>query len=435
MKFEELEILGFGRLKSGMKIPFSPRVNIILAPNDKGKSTLQQAMFAFLYPFGDSKTDEGRKLRKKYSPWGGNDYGGTVVFVLDSGKKIKLEKIFGSSPREDKVGIFESSNGYWKPVKVKFQDRSLGVLTGRHFLGIGREAFEGLSIVKQFDVASLGEKGKILDELRAMVEMGRTGQGLTLAIKKLEDKKSKIGVPDKKGKRTLAGSKQLRLEELNREIDNVREQLKKMRELFREQKKTQQDLEREKRKLQEVITPKIEFFTKTLGPKLAVLKSELDSIPQELRRLSFRDIQNFRNYYNSLQETNIRLEAKNENIDKISRAVKTTRMYLVIFSLCSLLFLFLSFLFKLTFAGLVFLSIFLFLLTGVVSLLVINRKEKKALLKELVARKTLVADFINYSTELKIIENSREGDDDIHIYIELWKNLLSEFGVFDIGEL
>lgn len=435
MRFEELEILGFGRLKSGMKISFAPRLNVILASNDKGKSTLQQAIFACLYPFGDSKTDEGRKLRKKYKPWKSSDYGVTLIFRLDSGRKIKLEKIFDASPREDKVGVFESSNGFWKPLKIKHQDRHLGLLTGRHFLGIGREAFEGLSIVKQFDVASLGEKGKILDELRAMIEMGRTGQGLTLAIKKLEDKKSKIGVPDKKGKRTVAGSRQLRLEELEREIHALREQLKKMRELFQEQKKTQEDLNREKKRLQEVIIPKIEMFVKILRPKLSTLKAELDSIPQELRKLSFKDIQNFRNFYNSLQETTIRLEAKNENIEKNFRAMKTTRIFLIVFSLCAGLFLFLSFLFKFTFAGVIFLAIFSFLLIGITFLLVINRKEKSAFMKETVARKNIIREFLNYSKELNIIENTHEESEDIHVYNRLWENLLSEFGVSDMGEL
>ena len=435
MKFEELEVLGFGRLKSGMKISFSPRLNVILAPNDRGKSTLQQAMFAFLYPFGDSKTDEGRKLRRKYKPWKGNNYGGIVIFSLNSGRRFRLEKIFGDSPREDKIGVFESCDGYWKPVKIKHQDRYLGLLTGRHFLGISREAFEGISIVKQFDVARLGEKGKILDELRATIEMSRTGQGLPSAIKKLEDKKNKIGMPDKRGKRTIAGSKQLRLEEVEREIHNVREQLKKIRELFLEQKRAQDNLNREKRKLQEVILPKIELLTTTLGIKLASLKTEFDSIPQELRRLSFKDIQNLRNYHNFLQEVIIRLEAKDEGINKISRSLRNNSYLTIFFSLSALLFLFLSFLFKLTSAGLIFISIFLFLLAGVISLLIINRKEKNSLSREIVNRQTLIRDFVDHSKELGIIENTREDIDDVHIYVRLWEDLLSELGVSSIEEL
>ena len=435
MKFEELEILGFGRLKPGMKIPFSSRLNVILAPNDKGKSTLQQALFAFLYPFGDSKTDNGRKLRARYRPWRGDNYGGAVVFSLDSGKKFRLEKIIGDSPREDKIGVFESCNGYWKPVKIKTQDRHLGLLTGRHFLGIGREAFEGLSIVKQFDVASLGEKGKILDELRAIIEMGKTGQGLTSAIKKLEDKKSKIGMPDKRGRRTIAGNKQIRLDEINHEIHNLEEQLKKVKQLFLEQKKIQDNLNREKRKLQEVILPKIELLTQTLGAGLSVLKTELNSIPQELRNLSFKDIQNLRNYYNFLQEIIIRLEAKDENISKILRSLKTNFYLTIFFSLSAVLFLFLSFLFTISQGGMIFLSLFLFLITGIIALVVIHHREKKSLSKEMRYRHNLIQDFVTYSKELKIIENVAENVEDIGIYLKLWEDLLSELGVKDIGQL
>lgn len=435
MKFEKLEILGFGRLKPGMKIPFSSRLNVILAPNDKGKSTLQQALFAFLYPFGDAKTDSGRKLRARYRPWRGDNYGGVVVLSLDSGKKFRLEKIIRDSPRDDKIGVFEFRNGYWKPVKIKTQDRHLGLLTGCYFLGIGREAFEGLSIVRQFDVASLGEKGKILDELRAIIEMGKAGQGLTSAIRKLEDKKSKIGIPDKKGKRTIAGNKQIKLDEINHEIHNLEEQLKKVKQLSLEQKKIQDNLNREKRKLQEVILPKIELLTQALNAKLPVLKAELNSISQELRNLNFKDIQNLRNYHNYLQEVIIRLEAKDESINKISRSLKTNFYLTIFFSLSAVLFLFLSFLFKLDQVGAIFLLIFLFLLIGIIALIVIHRKEKKNLLKEVKYRHNLIQDFVTYSKELKIIENATENVEDISIYLKLWEDLLSELGVSDIGQL
>ena len=45
MRFKEIEIFGFGKLKNNIRIPFARRVNVILAPNDKGKSTLLEAMF------------------------------------------------------------------------------------------------------------------------------------------------------------------------------------------------------------------------------------------------------------------------------------------------------------------------------------------------------------------------------------------------------
>jgi hypothetical protein len=175
MRFEEIEIFGFGKLREGLKIPFSRAINLILAPNDKGKSTLQEALFAMLYPFGDSRSEEGRRKRARFRPWRAERYGGSLTFSLDSDERYKIEKLIGATPKEDKVGVFRSSNGGWHSVRLSKQDRYLGLLTGRHFLGIGRDVFEGLSIVRQFDVASLGEKRRILDEIRSIIEMGKSG--------------------------------------------------------------------------------------------------------------------------------------------------------------------------------------------------------------------------------------------------------------------
>ena len=111
MRFKDVEIFGFGKIKDNIRISFAKKINIILAPNDKGKSTLIEFIHAVLYPFGDLKTDVGRKKRARFKPWNSDIYGGRVDISLHKGGNYRIEKIIESSPREDKIGVFEFKNG------------------------------------------------------------------------------------------------------------------------------------------------------------------------------------------------------------------------------------------------------------------------------------------------------------------------------------
>jgi len=434
MRFKEIEIFGFGKLKNNIKIPFARRVNVILAPNDKGKSTLLEAIFAILYPFGDVKSEEGRKKRLRYKPWNADKYGGNISLSLDSGEKYKIEKIIAASPREDNTGVFKDINGSWQQVRVLKQDKHLGLLTGKHFLKIGRDVFEGLSIVRQFDVANLGESRKILDEIRSIVEVGKSGEGLLNALKKLQDKKTKIGVQDKKGKRTVSGSKQIRLEELKSEIKNLTEQLKRNRELLFEKKKLEISLDEKKKLLYQKLIPQADSLKEELSGLLGSVLKEYNSIPGMIKEMSLEEFQNLRNYEKLLSQLKIRFENKYESIKKVKSSLRNNFILAMMSVSSFVVFSFLAVVLNIKEAKYIFFVFALFLLLAAVYFLKVVKADKKFILKSDRASEEFLRNISQRSKELGILENP-EGVKKIEFYEDIWDSLLKELGAEDVNKL
>ena len=71
MRIERVEVVGFGCLDRCRLDFTSGRANLILAPNEAGKSTLLAAIEIALYGFPSPRTREGRELREHYTPWAG----------------------------------------------------------------------------------------------------------------------------------------------------------------------------------------------------------------------------------------------------------------------------------------------------------------------------------------------------------------------------
>lgn len=81
MRIDEIGISGFGKWENA-EFRFGTGINLIIADNEAGKSTLQEAIFALLYGM---KRDYLKKAIKKeewqrYFPWSAKNYGGRIVY-------------------------------------------------------------------------------------------------------------------------------------------------------------------------------------------------------------------------------------------------------------------------------------------------------------------------------------------------------------------
>ncbi|MBU1275994.1 MAG: AAA family ATPase [Proteobacteria bacterium] len=85
MRLERLSIGGFGRLPAGRELIFTPGLNLVLAPNERGKTTLSQLIAGLFYGFGPR-----RGGAHPFEPWSGGDTGGDLVYRLDSGQTFTL---------------------------------------------------------------------------------------------------------------------------------------------------------------------------------------------------------------------------------------------------------------------------------------------------------------------------------------------------------
>ena len=110
MKLLSLHIEHFGRL-ADFSYVFEDPLNIILAENGWGKSTLAVFLKVMFYGFdGEMKRNEDGNERLRYRPWGGGVYGGSVTFQKGD-RTYRMLRIFGAKKKEDAFHLFDEETG------------------------------------------------------------------------------------------------------------------------------------------------------------------------------------------------------------------------------------------------------------------------------------------------------------------------------------
>ena len=102
MKINRLKINGFGKLIN-KEIIFSDGINIVEGKNESGKSTLVKYIISMLY--GASKNKRGKDISdmEKYTPWGLEEYSGTMEYTLDNKTEYEIFRNF----QKKSVKIFD----------------------------------------------------------------------------------------------------------------------------------------------------------------------------------------------------------------------------------------------------------------------------------------------------------------------------------------
>ncbi len=104
MRLLSLYIENFGKL-SNLRLDLERGLNVIFRENGWGKSTLAAFIRVMLYGFSDEKSRDALKNeRKRYSPWQGGVYGGSLEFEAN-GVEYVAERTFGMKEKEDKFSL------------------------------------------------------------------------------------------------------------------------------------------------------------------------------------------------------------------------------------------------------------------------------------------------------------------------------------------
>ena len=100
MKLIQCHIENFGKLQN-QTITFSNRGHCFFYENGWGKSTLAAFLTVMLYGFDKERSrDDYINERKRFRPWQGGVYGGTLTFETE-GKTYIIERTFGLKEKED----------------------------------------------------------------------------------------------------------------------------------------------------------------------------------------------------------------------------------------------------------------------------------------------------------------------------------------------
>ena len=109
MKLLRCQIVNFGCL-SDRSFSFDEGLNLFYAQNGKGKSTLAVFLKAMFYGLPTGKRSLIENERRRYTPWQGGSYGGSVCFEAE-GVEYRLERFFGAKEKDDRFALYHLATG------------------------------------------------------------------------------------------------------------------------------------------------------------------------------------------------------------------------------------------------------------------------------------------------------------------------------------
>ena len=193
VRIARIDLEGFGCLRD-FHCEVANGIHIFFGPNESGKSTLQQAIFALLYGFY-----EGGRARRhetaqhdRYRPWDAGAYAGRLEFEVetgeDKGKRYRVQRDFSS--RDVPTTVWDQTTG--EDVTSNYPAAQHGAVAfARTYLGMPKSVFDACAFVSQgelFDLAneSLASPQEIGDTIISLADSARRDVSAQSAMELLD---------------------------------------------------------------------------------------------------------------------------------------------------------------------------------------------------------------------------------------------------------
>ncbi|MBQ7391844.1 MAG: AAA family ATPase [Clostridia bacterium] len=161
MKLLRLHVENFGKLQN-FDYSFDKGLNILLEENGWGKSTLAAFIKAMLYGMpASSKQSLDENERKKYMPWQGGAYGGSLEFSTASGK-YRIERFFGAKESGDSFVLYD--------LATNCESNRYSSRIGEELFGIDADGFARTVYLSQHAVVAKGDNNTITAKLGDLLD-------------------------------------------------------------------------------------------------------------------------------------------------------------------------------------------------------------------------------------------------------------------------
>jgi uncharacterized protein YhaN len=204
MIFLRGHLLGFGKL-SNRQFDFQEGLNIIFAPNEGGKSTLQRFLIGLLYGQLRSDLKVQRRLDPwvdPYKPWHSSEYGGILWCRLADGRQMELHRYFG---REETRIEIRTPTG--EDITRQYEQQRNGeVLFAFSHLGIPKGLFESVGVIRENKVAEIQGYETIRDRIANLAQSGDEDLSIRQSLMRIRETLDEIGserAPTRPYKQTL----------------------------------------------------------------------------------------------------------------------------------------------------------------------------------------------------------------------------------------
>lgn len=220
MKLLRLHIENFGTL-ADFDLDLRDGLNLLYQPNGWGKSTLAVFIKAMLYGLPTTaKRSLDENERRKYTPWQGGVYGGSLEFVCAKGA-FRVERFFAAKESGDSFALFDLS--------TNLPSTAFSASLGEELFGIDADGFERTTYLSQRDVGSAGGNNSISAKLGNLLDDVDDIGSFDEAIEALEKRRRFYVMTGNRG--AIADAEQEKLDK-TREL----ERLTRVREALQAQK-------------------------------------------------------------------------------------------------------------------------------------------------------------------------------------------------------
>lgn len=180
MRLIDCYIENFGSL-SEKRISFNSGLNCFCSANGSGKTTLATFIATMLFGFPETKKQSlDENDRKKYLPWQGGRYGGSLTIEVDD-KVYTIERTFGARASDDSFILRDAARG---SVSTDYSER-----IGEELFGIDRDGFLRTVYLSEKNLSVKNENKSISAKLGDLVGVDGDLGGFDDAIDALEEKR------------------------------------------------------------------------------------------------------------------------------------------------------------------------------------------------------------------------------------------------------
>lgn len=145
MQIRKIHIENFGKLHA-FDMELKNGLNMVCAYNGWGKTTLAAFLKAMFYGLDyTTKRSLKENERKKYAPWQGGAFGGSMEFTTDE-KTYRVERFFGVKDKEDTFHLWNLETG--------LESGDYSERLGEELFHLDKTAFERSSFFAQQDFAA-----------------------------------------------------------------------------------------------------------------------------------------------------------------------------------------------------------------------------------------------------------------------------------------
>lgn len=222
MRLRSLYLDGYGRF-SNAHVDLRDGFQVILGPNEKGKTTVRCFVADMLYGQKSSSAtrryEDGQDGRR---PWdAAAPYAGRLVYSLDDGRLIEVHRNFDR--RSESAQVFDRTNG--REITAEFErgrNRELD-FAARH-TGLSKALFLHVATLGHATLETLGDDDaltQLRERILALADSADEEHSAEAALERLEAHIARIGRPAPNSKRPLPLAR-ARLAEVEAELERAR---------------------------------------------------------------------------------------------------------------------------------------------------------------------------------------------------------------------